>query len=59
MTTAAYTSVLCPNRSPVQGVQQNDQMYGNIVILQEQNEKKITLNRPKREQLVCLKQSTW
>lgn len=29
MTTAAYTSVLCPNRSPVQGVQQNDQMYGD------------------------------
>lgn len=56
MTTAAYTSVLCPNRSPVQGVQQNDQMYGDIVIPQEQNE--ITLNRPKREQLVCLKQST-
>ncbi|XP_052718563.1 uncharacterized protein LOC128190523 [Crassostrea angulata] len=32
MTTAAYTSVLCPNRSPVQGVKQNDQMYGDIVI---------------------------
>lgn len=57
MTTAAYTSVLCPNRSPVQGVKQNDQMYGDIVIPQEQNE--ITLNIPKREQLVCLKQSTW
>lgn len=41
MTTAAYTSTLCPNRSPVQGVHQNDQMYGNIVILQEQNEKEL------------------
>lgn len=41
MTTAAYTSALCPNRSHVQGVHQNDQMYGNIVILQEQNEKEL------------------
>lgn len=41
MTTAAYTSVLCPNRSPVQGEQQNDQMYGDIVIPQEQNEKEL------------------
>lgn len=41
MTTAAYTSVLCPNRSPVQGVQQNDQMYGDIAIPQEQNEKEL------------------
>lgn len=42
MTTAAYTSALCPNRSPpVQGVHQNDQMYGNIVLLQEQNEKEL------------------
>lgn len=41
MTTAAYTSVLCPNRSPVQGVQQNDQMLGDIVIPEEQNEKEL------------------
>lgn len=37
---AVYAAVVCTNRTPIQGVQQNDEMYGNIIMLHEQNEKK-------------------
>lgn len=36
---AVYAAVVCTNRTPIQGVQQNDEMYGNIIMLHEQNGK--------------------
>lgn len=36
---AVYAAVVCTNITPIQGVQQNDEMYGNIIMLHEQNGK--------------------